>query len=61
MAGRSITATAIVLQAEELDEFRFIAAGEADGYLPPYGVRRLRAALDARDSGATFYLATEVS
>ena len=51
----------IVLQAEELDEFRFIPAGEVTGYLAPYGVRRVRAALDARTSGAAVYQPTRVS
>ena len=60
-AGTIDNGDGVVVQAEELDEFRFIAAGEAAGYLPPYGVRRLRAAVDARASGATFYLATQVS
>jgi len=51
----------IVLQHEELDDFRFVPAGEATGYLAPYGVRRLRAALAARDSGAAVYQPTWVS
>jgi 8-oxo-dGTP diphosphatase len=51
----------IVLQYEELDEFQFVPAGEATGYLAPYGVRRLRAALTARASGAAVYQPTWVS
>ena len=51
----------IVLQAEELDEFRFVPAGEAADYLAPYGVRRVLAALDARAAGATVYQPTQVS
>jgi 8-oxo-dGTP diphosphatase len=51
----------IVLQAEELDESRFVPAGEVAGYLAPYGMRRVRAALDARTSGAAVYQPTWVS
>ena len=47
-AGTIDDGDSIVVQAEELDEFRFIAAGEADSFLPPYGVRRLRTALTER-------------
>src|ERR1700691_5309351 len=42
----------IVLQVEELDDFRFTAADEVAGYLAPVGVRRVKAALAARGSGA---------
>jgi 8-oxo-dGTP diphosphatase len=51
----------IVLQHEELDEFRFVPAGEVTGYLAPYGLRRVRAALAARASGAAVYQPTWVS
>jgi 8-oxo-dGTP diphosphatase len=60
-AGTIGNADGIVLQAEELDEFRFVPAGEVAGYLAPYGVRRVRAALDARTSGAAVYQPTGVS
>jgi 8-oxo-dGTP diphosphatase len=60
-AGTIPSGDAIVLQAEELDEFRFTSAGEADGYLAPFGVRRVRAALAARAAGATVYQPTQVS
>ena len=60
-AGTIADGDGIVLQAEELDEFRFTAVGEADGYLAPFGVRRLRAALAARTSGTTTYQPTQVS
>jgi 8-oxo-dGTP diphosphatase len=49
---------AIVLQPEELDEFRFVDPGQAAGYLAPYGVRRLTAALAGRASGAPVYQPT---
>ena len=48
----------IVLQREELDEFRFTDPGQAPGYLAPYGVRRLTAALAGRASGAPVYQPT---
>jgi 8-oxo-dGTP diphosphatase len=60
--GGTITGGAgIVLQQEELDEFRFIPVAEAAGYLAPAGVRRVRAALAARTSGAAVYQPTWIS
>jgi 8-oxo-dGTP diphosphatase len=59
-AGTIDNGDGIVVQAEELDEFRLIAVGAVDDYLPPYGVRRLRAAVDARTSGATIYQPNEL-
>jgi ADP-ribose pyrophosphatase YjhB (NUDIX family) len=51
----------IVLQREELDDFRFTDPAEASGYLAPYGVRRVTAALEARTSGAAVYQPTRVT
>jgi 8-oxo-dGTP diphosphatase len=51
----------IVLQAEELDEFSFVAPGEAAGYLAPFGVRRVQAALGARAAGRCVYQPTQAS
>ncbi len=51
----------IVLQFEELDDFRFTDPGEVTGYLAPYGIRRVSAALAARASGQTVYQPTWVS
>jgi 8-oxo-dGTP diphosphatase len=48
----------VVLQGEELDEFRFTDPAEVSGYLAPYGVRRLAAALSGRASGAVVYQPT---
>jgi 8-oxo-dGTP diphosphatase len=45
----------IVLQREELDDFRFTDPAQVSGYLPPYGVRRVAAALAGRASGAAVY------
>jgi 8-oxo-dGTP diphosphatase len=51
----------IVLQAEELDEFSFVAPSEAAGYLAPFGVRRVQAALGARAAGRCVYQPTQAS
>ena len=60
-AGTIASGDGIVLQAEELDEFRFVASGAAAGYLAPFGVRRLHAALAARAAGATVYQPAQAS
>jgi 8-oxo-dGTP diphosphatase len=44
--------SAIVLQASELDEFRFVPPSDVAGYLPDYLTLRVTAGLRARDSGA---------
>jgi len=46
----------IVLQAEELDDFRFTAHGELADYLPPFGLRRVNGALKARERGCAIFL-----
>ena len=48
----------IVLQREELDDFRFTDPAEVSGYLAPYGVRRVAAALAGRATGAAVYQPT---
>jgi 8-oxo-dGTP diphosphatase len=48
--------TPIRLQESELDEYRFVAADDLDGYLPPNMQARVRGALRGRDSGVTAYL-----
>jgi 8-oxo-dGTP diphosphatase len=53
--GSLADGSGIVLQVEELDDFRFTAADEVAGYLAPFGVRRVKAALAARASGAAVY------
>jgi 8-oxo-dGTP diphosphatase len=60
-SGTIANGDGIVLQAEELDDFRFTEIGEAADYLPPFGVRRVRAALRARAAGVTVYQPTQVS
>jgi 8-oxo-dGTP diphosphatase len=51
----------IVLQSEELDDFRFTDPAEVSEYLAPYGVRRVTAALEGRASGAAVYQPTRVT
>jgi 8-oxo-dGTP diphosphatase len=51
----------IALQAEELDEFRFTEPDQVDDYIAPFAVRRVRAALMGRASGAPVYGPTQVS
>jgi 8-oxo-dGTP pyrophosphatase MutT (NUDIX family) len=48
-----------VLQQEELDDYGFFTAEEAGSMMPPFLIARLRAAQDARQTGATFYLGTD--
>ena len=54
----------IRLQAEELDDYRFVEAGELAGYLPGFLVARYTAAVRAREAsmsaaGAAVYLPRE--
>jgi 8-oxo-dGTP pyrophosphatase MutT (NUDIX family) len=53
--GSLADGSGIVLQASELDDFRFTAADEVADYLAPFGVRRVKAALAARASGGAIY------
>jgi 8-oxo-dGTP diphosphatase len=46
----------IVLQEEELDDYRFTSPAEVAAFLPPLITARLQAALAARASGAAIYL-----
>ena len=46
----------IRLQESELDDYRFVDAGDLDRYLPPFISARVAAALRGRDAGATVYL-----
>ena len=56
--GTLADGSAIVLQAEELDDYRFTGPDEFGDYMAPTGVRRVRAAFAARASGATVYQPT---
>jgi 8-oxo-dGTP diphosphatase len=46
----------IRLQTSELDEYRFVDAGDLARYLPPVMSARVAAALRSRGTGATVYL-----
>jgi 8-oxo-dGTP pyrophosphatase MutT (NUDIX family) len=46
----------IRLQASELDDYRFVDAGDLARYLPPVISARVAAALRSRGTGATVYL-----
>ena len=46
----------IQLQEEELDEYRFVEAGDLDGYLPAVISARVAAAVRSRRTGTTAYL-----
>jgi 8-oxo-dGTP diphosphatase len=46
----------IQLQAEELDEYRFVAAEELNQYIPDFMTPRILAALHARTSGVPAFI-----
>jgi len=48
--------TPIRLQESELDDYRFVGAGDLDRYLPTFLTARVTAALRGRARGATVYL-----
>jgi 8-oxo-dGTP diphosphatase len=48
--------TPIRLQASELDDYRFVDAGDLDRYLPPVISARVAAALAGRGTGGTAYV-----
>jgi 8-oxo-dGTP diphosphatase len=51
----------IVLQYEELDEFRFASPRELPGYLATHGLGRVTAAIEARACGAAVYRPASVN
>jgi 8-oxo-dGTP pyrophosphatase MutT (NUDIX family) len=51
----------IRLQEDELDDYRFVDAGDLDRYLPPFISARVAAALRGRAAGATVYLSWPLS
>jgi 8-oxo-dGTP diphosphatase len=55
-AGVLPDTSSIVLQASELDEWRFTAAGELAGYLPSRTLPRVTAAIQARKDGIPRYV-----
>ncbi|GAA1270739.1 NUDIX hydrolase [Sphaerisporangium rubeum] len=54
--GQIPTGEQIILQEEELDEYRFFPPAEAADLLPAHLARRLLASLTARSQGTTIYL-----
>ena len=54
--GMLADGTPIRLQESELDDYRFVEAGDLDRYLPPLIAARVAAALRGREAGATAYL-----
>ncbi len=48
--------TPIQLQESELDDYRYVAPGEVDGYLSPIISARVTAAVRGRATGTTAYL-----
>jgi 8-oxo-dGTP diphosphatase len=46
----------ITLQAEELEDYRFIDPAEIASFVPPFIEARVRGALEAKVSGCTVYL-----
>jgi len=59
--GTLADGSGIVLQAEELDEFRFTEPDRVDEFVAPFAVRRVRAALSGRAAGAAVYAPTLAS
>ena len=54
------TADSIVLQAEELTDWRFVTLAESEELLTAHMIRRVAAAAEARTNGATYYLEAEL-
>jgi len=59
--GRLTDPAGIVVQQSELDGYRFTGPDELPDYLPPTGLRRVAAALEALAAGTTIYLPHQVS
>jgi len=59
--GQLDNGSQIVIQEAELDGFDFVSPADLPGYLPAYGLARVRGALRARESGSTLFLPHEVS
>ena len=58
--GHLENGSAIVVQESELDGFEFVAAPDLPGYLPAYGLARVRGALRAREAGRALFLPHDV-
>ena len=53
--GQLSPGTEIVLQADELDDYRFVPPDDLAGLVPPLVLRRVTAALAAQAAGTTSY------
>ncbi len=51
--------SSIVLQEEELDDFRFVPSSALPEYVPPHMAERVTAALRARGSGGAVYVPSD--
>jgi 8-oxo-dGTP diphosphatase len=58
--GQLDDGSGIVLQAAELDGFRFTAPAELAAYLPEFGLARVTGAIRARESGRSIFLPHDV-
>jgi len=58
--GQLDDGSGIVIQEAELDGFRFVAPDDLPGYLPGYGLARIRGAVRARESGPAVFLPHEI-
>jgi 8-oxo-dGTP diphosphatase len=58
--GHLENGSAIEVQESELDGFEFVAAPDLPGYLPAYGLARVRGALRAREAGRALFLPHDV-
>ena len=57
--GQLADGSDIVVQEAELDGYEFVPPGELPRYLPDFGLARVRAAVRAKESGATLFLPHE--
>jgi 8-oxo-dGTP diphosphatase len=58
--GQLDNGSGIVIQEAELDGFEFVSPDDLPGYLPGYGLARVRGALRARSAGTSVFLPHEV-
>jgi 8-oxo-dGTP diphosphatase len=59
--GQLAGGAGIVIQEEELDGYQFVSPAELPRYLPDFGLARVRAAIRAREAGATLFLPHEAA
>jgi 8-oxo-dGTP diphosphatase len=59
--GQLADGAGIAIQEEELDGYQFVPPAELPRYLPDFGLARIRAAIRAREAGATLFLPHEAA